>query len=118
MSTPACNLTPSDVVVVYVTCPDAIVAESLARYLVASHLVACANIIPGMRSIYHWEGALTTSDEVILLLKTVARRAVAVSEAVIARHPYTTACVLTMSVAAAAPAFAAWVHEQTRDVPA
>jgi hypothetical protein len=55
-STPLDATQPGEFVVVFVTAPDADVAANLAKTLVAEKLVACVNILPGLRSIYAWEG--------------------------------------------------------------
>jgi periplasmic divalent cation tolerance protein len=47
-------------------------AERIARSLVEEHLAACVNIIPGVTSIYRWQGALETATEILLLIKTTA----------------------------------------------
>ncbi|MDP3427943.1 MAG: divalent-cation tolerance protein CutA, partial [Humidesulfovibrio sp.] len=55
---------------VYVTAPSQAEAESLADLAVTRRLAACANILPGMRSLYWWRGRLERADEAVLLLKT------------------------------------------------
>ena len=58
--------------VIFVTAP-AREAEPLARTLVAERLAACANLIPGVRSLYWWRGKLETSDETLVVLKAPPR---------------------------------------------
>ena len=57
---------------VYVTAASEIEAERLARAAVGERLAACANIIPGMRSLYWWQGKIDEGRETVLILKTVA----------------------------------------------
>lgn len=52
------------------TAPTMEEARLIARQLVEKRLVACANIIPNVESIYSWEGNLETSQEVKVFLKT------------------------------------------------
>ncbi len=104
----------SDLRLLYITCPDPVVARAIATAVVDERLAACANLIPGTTSIYRWEGAVQEATETVLILKTREARAVACVERVRALHPYTTPCILVLPVEAAAPAFAAWVGEQTR----
>ena len=55
---------------IYVTCANSSEAESLARQLLSRKLIGCANILPGMTSIYPWQGEVKTAQETVLLLKT------------------------------------------------
>ena len=57
----------TDVRVVLVTCPHAEAAAGLARTLVEERLAACGNLLPGLRSIYRWEGEVQDEPEVLLL---------------------------------------------------
>ncbi|MEM9749944.1 MAG: divalent-cation tolerance protein CutA, partial [Pseudomonadota bacterium] len=60
----------SDVVLVYMTAPDEATAMGLARALVERRLAACANVIPGMRSVYRWKGEIEEDGELIVIAKT------------------------------------------------
>jgi periplasmic divalent cation tolerance protein len=60
----------TDKIIVLSTCATEEDAERLARVLLDAHLAACVNIVPRVRSFYHWKGALETSDEVLLLIKS------------------------------------------------
>ena len=102
------------IVIVYTTLPDPETAERIGRDLVERGLTACANILPGMVSLYSWEGALERSSEAVLLLKTLADRAVEVREAVAALHPYDCPCILVWPVDAAHPPYLDWVRAQSR----
>ena len=76
--------------VVLVTAPDEVVAERLARSLVAARLAACVNRVPGVVSTYRWEGAVEEGAEVLLIIKTTEQELSALEAAVIAEHPYET----------------------------
>jgi periplasmic divalent cation tolerance protein len=88
----------SSAILVYSTCPDAATAERIGRHLVGEGLCACVNIIPGMRAIYRWQGAVETADEVVLIIKTVTGRAEAVGQRLRQLHPYTEPCELRIPV--------------------
>ena len=60
-----------DVVVCLCACPDAAVAARIADALVEAELAACVNVLPGMRSVYRWQGTVERADEMLLLIKTV-----------------------------------------------
>ncbi len=57
---------------VLVTCPTKILARRLARYLLTKRLAACVNIVPGLESLFWWQGKLNRCLEVLLLIKTTA----------------------------------------------
>lgn len=99
---------------IYVTAPDAACAERIGAALVEEGLAACANILPGMRSLYRWEGALERADEAVLLLKTTPARASEAMERVRALHPYRQPCALALPVADGLPGYLAWVAAGVR----
>ena len=57
---------------VYTTYPSVVEAEKAGRALVERQLAACVNIIPGMISIYRWEGAVERGEEAVMIDKTRA----------------------------------------------
>lgn len=74
--------------VVLVTVPDLAVGRELARALVGERLVACVNLVPGLTSVYRWEGAIEEASEVLLVMKTVRRRVAELERRVAELHPY------------------------------
>lgn len=72
----------------FITAPDAAVADALAEAIVTQRLAACVNILPGVSSVYMWEGKLERSTEQLLMVKTRASAAGALRELLRARHPY------------------------------
>jgi periplasmic divalent cation tolerance protein len=103
----------SQIVLVYVTYPSLGVAEEAAREAVESRLAACVNILPAMRSVYRWQGAIETADEVVALFKTPRRHAAALIEAVARRHPYETPAILQLPLDHVATAYAQWLVGET-----
>ena len=98
---------------VYVTAPDLAEAESLARLAVEARLAACANVLPGMRSLYWWRGRLEQADEVVLLFKTTERLVPALTEALTQAHSYDCPCVVALPIVAGNPAFLQWIEDET-----
>ena len=98
---------------VYVTAPTQAEAESLARLAVEGRLAACANILPGMRSLYWWQGNLDQADEVVLLLKTTREKAPALTEALIRAHSYDCPCVVAVDIDSGNPDFLRWIADET-----
>jgi periplasmic divalent cation tolerance protein len=100
-----------DVVVCLCACPDAVVAARIADALVESELAACVNVLPGMRSVYRWQGAVERADEVLLLIKTVRAQVEPVGALVASLHPYELPELLAVEAAAGLPAYLAWVAD-------
>lgn len=96
--------------VVLVTAPDAETGARVARSLVEEGLVACANLIPAVRSIYRWQGAVQDEAEVLLVMKTRADRLEAVAERVRALHPYDLPEVVALPAAGGSAAYLDWVR--------
>jgi len=103
------------VTLLYVTCGSVAEAEAVATAVVGARLAACANIIPGMRSLYWWQGKLERGDEAVLILKTRASLVQAATDAVKAAHAYSVPCVLALPVAAGGNAdYLAWLLAETQ----
>ena len=96
--------------VVLVTAPDAEVGARIGRALVEEGLAACANLVPGVRSIYRWEGALHDDAEVLLIVKTRAALSSALAARVRALHPYQLPEVLALPVAGGSEPYLDWVR--------
>ena len=104
-------LTPADdLLLLYITCPSIEVAEAIARPLVAERLVACANLLSGLVSIYAWKGELQRDAECLLLLKTKREAAAAVAQRVRDLHPYENPCLVTFAADAALPDYLGWLR--------
>jgi periplasmic divalent cation tolerance protein len=108
----------TDARVVLVTAPDATAAERLVRTLVDERLVACGSIVPGVISIYHWQGELHRDHEVQILLKTKESRVAALLERVPALHPYEVPEVLVLPVAAGLGPYLDWVRRESEPAEA
>jgi periplasmic divalent cation tolerance protein len=102
----------TDVLVVLVTAPSPEVAASLARALVEARLAACGNVLPGVRSIYRWEGKVCDEPETLLVLKTTRGRLEALRDEVLRRHPYQVPEVVALPVEGGSEGYLAWVREQ------
>ena len=98
----------------FCTCPDAATAERIADALVGERLAACVNVLPGVRSVYRWQGVVERADEVLLLVKTGRERLEALTARVNALHPYELPELVAVEVAGGLGAYLDWVSEQTR----
>jgi periplasmic divalent cation tolerance protein len=78
----------TDKIIVFVTCQSKEQAEKIADAVVTDKLAACVNVLPGVRSCYVWEGKLTWSEEVLLLMKSTRGRFDQLQDRVKAMHSY------------------------------
>ncbi len=104
----------TEVVVVLVTAPEQETARRIARALVEERLAACVNLIPGVHSIYRWQGAVEEATEVLLIAKTHAERSAALAARVRALHPYELPEVVTLPVTDGSEAYLRWVVAESR----
>ncbi|MCC5963432.1 MAG: divalent-cation tolerance protein CutA [Rhodobacteraceae bacterium] len=100
---------------VEVTCPDAETAQSIARACLTDRLVACANLLHGVESLFRWQGQIDSETEVILRMKARAMHFDAVCRVVGAHHPYDLPAIIALPVNDAAPGVADWVAAETQD---
>lgn len=99
---------------VLVTTPTPEKAAELARTLVSERLAACGNVVPGLRSIYRWQGAVQDEPEALLLLKTTAARFEQLRDRVLALHPYQVPEVVAVAIEAGSRAYLDWIARETR----
>ena len=102
------------VLVCFCTCPDADSATRLADALVGERLAACVSVVPGLRSVYRWQGAIERSDESLLLIKTSRDRLDLLTTRVRDLHPYELPEVVAVEVAGGLSTYLDWVAEATR----
>jgi periplasmic divalent cation tolerance protein len=104
---------PADIIVVLMTAPNGDVAAQIARPLIEEGLVACVNIVPGLRSIYRWEGKLCDEAEVLCLCKTRASLFEMVRDRIASLHPYSVPEIIAVPLAQGSAAYLAWVAQST-----
>jgi periplasmic divalent cation tolerance protein len=99
--------------IVLSTCsPEA--SSKLARQLVEMQLAACVNVIPGIRSIYRWEGEIQDEAESLLVIKTSEETLAKLMQQLPTLHPYEVPEVLALEVGQGFAPYVDWVREQTR----
>jgi periplasmic divalent cation tolerance protein len=96
--------------VVLVTAPEER-ARELGRALVDERLAACVNVLPGVTSIYAWEGRREEAVESLLVIKTGRERYADLERRVRELHPYSVPEVLAVPVEAGAPDYLRWVQD-------
>ncbi len=98
---------------VYTTFPDEETARRIAAALVTDRLCACVNLLPGMRAIYRYEGAVAEDGEVAAIVKTREGLASQVEERIKALHPYDTPVFFHIDIAGTDAATRAWLMAET-----
>jgi periplasmic divalent cation tolerance protein len=99
---------------IYITVPTEAEAQKIAEAVVADRLAACANIIPGMKSIYHWEGKLEQGSEAVLIFKTRAELFQAVETRVKELHSYETPCIVSLPLTDVSADYMQWIISETK----
>ena len=101
-------------VIVYTTFPSIGEAEQVGQTLIERRLCACVNILPGMVSLYWWQGAIDRANEVVMIVKTRASLTEPVREAVRKLHSYTTPAILVLPLESVDPDYHAWIVAEAR----
>jgi periplasmic divalent cation tolerance protein len=107
----------ADALELHVTMPNAGRASALGRTLVEEGLVACVNVVPGVRSIYLWQGKVQEDDEVLCLIKTRPDLYQRVQARILALHPYEVPEILAFAVDDGSPGYLAWLRDATPGDP-
>jgi len=108
---------PNALLMVYCTCPDHAAAVSMAEGIVDAELAACVNIVPGLTSIYQWQGERKQGTEELLLIKTTNAAYQALQQHIIDSHPYELPEVIAVSIDTGLPAYLDWVRESCALTP-
>lgn len=98
---------------IYVTCESTGEAQKVGKVLLEKKLVACVNLLEGMRSMYWWKGKVETGQEVVLIAKTKSSLVDEVTATIKQEHGYEVPCVVSVEITGGNPEFLAWIHEET-----
>ncbi|HEB86184.1 MAG TPA: divalent-cation tolerance protein CutA [Gammaproteobacteria bacterium] len=99
----------SPYLIVFSTCPDERVAEHVAETLIDRRQAACVNIIPKIRSIYHWKGNIERDWEVLLLIKTHKAQFQALEDTIVELHPYELPEIVAVSLETGLADYLRWI---------
>jgi periplasmic divalent cation tolerance protein len=100
-------------IVIMITVPSREVGEQVANALVEGRLVACVNIVPGISSIYQWQGNIEQEDELLLIAKSRATLFNRVATLVKQIHPYDVPEVIAIPIVAGSSEYLAWIDTET-----
>jgi periplasmic divalent cation tolerance protein len=103
----------TDYIVVYVTAPEE-EAVDLAKTLVEERLVACVNLVPGLRSIYWWQGKVEDEPEVLCMMKTRSNLFESLRDRVRQLHSYEVEEIIALPILAGNLPYLDWIKENTK----
>jgi periplasmic divalent cation tolerance protein len=93
------------------SCPSSAVAEQLAALLVEKQAAACVNILPGVTSVYRWQGQIEKDKEVLLIIKSSGEGIAQTTELVQQHHPYDLPELIALPITAGSQAYLNWIDE-------
>jgi len=102
----------SRVMVALTSVPDRETAETVGQHVVAEGLAACVNVVPGVTSIFRWEGSVQRENEILILFKTTRERIDDLRRRVVELHPYDLPEVVALGVQAGHGPYLDWVVEE------
>uniref|UniRef100_A0A6M2EJ23 Protein CutA, chloroplastic n=1 Tax=Populus davidiana TaxID=266767 RepID=A0A6M2EJ23_9ROSI len=102
-------------IVVYVTVPNREAGKKLANSIVKEKLAACVNIVPGIESVYQWQGEIQSDAEELLIIKTRQSLLEALTEHVKANHEYEVPEVISLPITGGSIPYLKWLKDSTRD---
>lgn len=101
-------------IVILITVPNADEANIIGKILVERRLVACANIIPKIKSIFRWEGRIQESDEALIVAKSKLNLMEEIQEAVKEKHSYDVPEIIALPVKSGLPRYFKWIDESVK----
>ena len=101
------------VLVILVTAVNQEEARKIGKEMVDAKLAACANIIPGIQSIYRWKGKVVKAQEVLIILKSTRPRYRALEKAIKSMHTYETPEIIALPVKEGLNRYIGWVRSET-----
>ena len=99
-----------DIIIVYSTVPDPETGRRIAGRLVEQRLAACVNLIPGVTSVYRWEGQVETGSELLLMIKTRSADYARLEAEIRSLHPYELPEIISVPVCGGLTAYLNWVR--------
>jgi len=91
------------------TCPDKNTASSIAENIVAQRLAACVNILPGIQSIYQWQGNVESAEEILMLIKTHETKFSSLKNSIVSMHPYEVPEIIALDISQGFPEYMNWL---------
>ncbi len=110
------HTSPGDLIVILSNTDSAESAARMARELVGKQLVACVNVVPGVRSFYRWKGKIAEDDEHLMVIKTRRSLFEQVRACMRELHPYELPEIIALPIQEGDPDYLTWVRECTAEI--
>ena len=101
----------SPLLVVYCTCPDQATAEHIAETVIDERLAACVNLVPGLTSIYRWQGQIQRDTEMLLIMKTGNMAYPRLETRLRELHPYEVPEIIALPIQSGSAAYLNWIAD-------
>jgi periplasmic divalent cation tolerance protein len=99
--------------VVFVTCPNQQEAEKIVDIGLKARLIACGNIIPGMQSLFHWQGNISSEKEVLIIMKTRQKLLDELIQWIEKEHSYKVPEIIVLPIVGGSGDYLNWIKEET-----
>ena len=106
-------MTSNEPILILCTCPSQNEADAVATTLLEERLAACVNQLPGIKSLYCWEGRVKQDDEVLLLIKTTADLFERLEKTIKTLHSYETPEIIAVPIVAGSADYLRWIEAST-----
>jgi periplasmic divalent cation tolerance protein len=101
-------------IIVICTSPSLEISNQLAEECVQKKIAACCNIIPGVKSIYEWEGKIEKSEEQLILIKSTEDNFKAIENTINAIHPYDVPEIISVKIDNGNEYYLEWINQTIR----
>jgi periplasmic divalent cation tolerance protein len=109
-------MTGNQVRVVFCTFPDREIGRRISQQAVEQRYAACANLLPGLESIYRWQGEVQHADETLVVYKTSAARYADLEAFLLKSHPYEVPEIIALPLSTGSPSYIQWVLDNSTPV--
>lgn len=103
-------------ILVYMTTENIAEAEKISKALVSKRLAACANIIDGIKSFYHWKGRIENSKEAVIIAKTTSDLLEPLTSEVKKLHSYECPCITAFEISGGNEDYLSWITESVKKI--
>lgn len=105
----------NDHCLVFCTCPNQNIAETIANKLVEQRLAACVNILPVVQSIYHWENKIVHDNEVMLIIKSMQHCFAELTQIIQSLHPYSIPEIISSPIQQGTALYLNWLSDNCKE---
>ncbi|HIE6129137.1 TPA: divalent-cation tolerance protein CutA [Proteus mirabilis] len=98
-------------IIAYSTAPNETVANEIAHHLIQTKLAACINLLPNIKSIYHWNNEIIEDNEVLMIIKSESSKQQILIDTLVNIHPYDTPEVIIVPIENGFHGYLEWIHQ-------